>query len=177
MKRLLEATDNGKNLDKANRFFVRKHIKVEALNREKANHRKPGDIAFYVQRSASISNRGRLKNYSLNQIIEVKLVKHRANVGWPNWFVTSKTGKKIPDCDCSEDLYTFDTREEALLYIVERQIYWLTHIISNSVEPKAWGSKALWKKALDYSLEKIQKNYDKCPEVYDGVIEELLKNI
>ena len=95
-----------------------------------------------------------------------------------NWFLTGKLDKEgLPVHGCVEDNYTFDTKEEALVYIVEEQIHWLSYIGSCSIEPKYWGSKAFWKKGLHYSIEKVQKNYNKCPEVYDGVIEELLKNI
>jgi len=50
MKKLLEIFNDKEKLDKIQKFFTDKHLKIEDINIEKAKHRKPGDVVFYVKK-------------------------------------------------------------------------------------------------------------------------------
>ena len=72
--------------------------------------------------------------------------------------------------------YSIDTKEEALIFVIEKQLYWFATIISYSIKP-VYDSKALWLKGLLYSTEKMYKNYSLKQELYDSVINDLLKEM
>jgi hypothetical protein len=76
----------------------------------------------------------------------------------------------------ASDFKIFDTKEESLIFVIEKQLYWLASIISYSINP-AYGSKASWVKGLSYSIEKMNKNYSLEQDLYDKVIDNLLKEL
>jgi len=157
------------------KIITAKHVDLYNINENKANDRKSGDIVYYVVDTASISNNGKLKTHSLNQIATIELVSHNEKVSCRNWDYIHKGGKKASYFMAS-DFKTFDTKEESLIFVIEKQLYWLASIISYSINP-AYGSKESWIKGLSYSIEKMNKNYSLEHDLYDKVIDILLKDM
>ncbi len=172
MNKFLEAVSTIQEVDKFQGIITEKHNNLYKINKADANNRMIGDTAYYVVDTASISNNCKLKTHSLNQIATIEVTNHNTKVSCHNWDYIHRGGKKASFC-MAGDYNTFDSKDEALIYIIEKQLYWLSNIISHSIKP-GWGSQASWIKGLEYSIDKMEKNYTLKPELYDRVITNLL---
>jgi hypothetical protein len=175
MNRLLKAVTTIEQTKMIQHFIFKKHDLLYIENEKKANLRNSGDIVYYVVDTASISNNGKLKTHSLNQVATIEITNHNVKRSCSNWDYIHKGGKKASYFMAS-DSKTFDTKEEALIFVIEKQLYWFLGIISQSIEP-SYGSKASWVKGLEYSIDKMNKNYSLEPTLYDVVINNILKEL
>jgi len=175
MNKFLDTITSVQQVEILQQIITKKHNILYSINGKKANNRKVGDTTYYVVDTASISNNGKLKTHSLNQISTIELINHNEKVSCHNWDYIHKGGKKASYFMAS-DFKTFDTKEEALVFVIEKQLYWLANIISYSIKP-VYDSKALWVKGLAYSIDKMNKNYSLQPELYDMVVDNLLKEM